>query len=237
MIDTKPRTPVSTRSGTPGRWLALLGGVVNPVALVVTYTVVGALRPGYSPVHQAISDLGVGRYGRVMDTIAVAHGLLLIVFAVGFAMVMLPVLGPGWRRLATALLALRGLAGVTTGLFTDAAATVAIHSLATVVGLLSMVSSFLVVGLGLRRDARWRRWGIYSLAATAATVLLATAMFWLFNPRSPAAPTQLGGLAERVVSIETLAWYVVFGWRMFREGRARRIGTAAALRRQRDRRE
>jgi hypothetical membrane protein len=230
MIGTTPGTSVRARPSQAGRWLALLGGVINPVAFVVTYTVVGALRPGYSPVHQSISDLGVGWNGRVMDTIAAAHGLLLIVFAVGFAMVMQPVLGPGWRRWATALLTLRGLAGVTTALFTDAAATVAIHSSATIVALLCMLSSFLVVGLGLRRHPRWRRYGIYALAATAATVLLIAVMFWLFNPRSPAAHTHVGGLAERLVSIETLAWYVVFGWRLFREGRRERPGTAATPR-------
>ncbi len=228
MIDTKPHAPVSTRSGKAGRWLALLGGVVNPVAFVAAYTMAGALRPGYSPVHQSISDLGAGRYGPLMDAIAAAHGLLLIVFAAGFAMVMRPVLGPARRGLATALLALRGLAGLTTALFTEAAATVAIHSLATIVALLSMVLAFLVAGLGLRRDARWRRYGIYSLAATAATVLLVAVMFWLFNPRAPAAPTHLGGLAERLVSVEALAWYVVFGWRLFREGRRARYRGPAA---------
>ncbi|HEY3034239.1 MAG TPA: hypothetical protein VGJ54_06230, partial [Streptosporangiaceae bacterium] len=67
MIDTKPRVPVSTRSVEAGGWLALLGGVVNPVAFVIIYTLVGALRPGYSPVHQSISDLGVGWYGPLMD--------------------------------------------------------------------------------------------------------------------------------------------------------------------------
>src|SRR6266487_3306468 len=219
MIDTKPHAPVSTRSGKAGRWLALLGGVVNPVAFVAAYTVAGALRPGYSPVHQSISDLGAGRYGPLMDAIAAAHVLLLIVFAAGFAMVMRPVLGPARRGLATALLALRGLAGLTTALFTEAAATVALHS---------MVLAFLVAGLGLRRDARWRRYGIYSLAATAATVLLVAVMFWLFNPRAPAAPTHLGGLAERLVSVEALAWYVVFGWRLFREGRRARYRGPAA---------
>lgn len=222
MTGTKRRTAVSTRSGGVGRWLALLGGVVNPVAFVVTYTVAGALRPGYSPIRQPISDLGAGRHGPLMDTIAVARGLPLTVFAAGFAMVMRPVPGAGWRRLATTLLVLRGLANVATGLFTDAPATVAIHSVATVIALLSVVLAFLVTGRVLRRDARWRRWGSYSLAATAASVLLAAVEFWLFNPRSPAAPTRLGGLAERVVNIETLAWWVVPGWRLFREGQRAR---------------
>jgi hypothetical protein len=57
----------------------------------------------------------------------------LIAFAVGFALLMRQVLSVGWRCFGTALLVLRGLAQVTTGIFTDAPATVAIHSLATIV--------------------------------------------------------------------------------------------------------
>ncbi len=83
--------------------------------------------------------------------------------------------------------------------------------------LLSVLSAFLVVGLALRRTPGWRGWGLYSLAAAATTVLLIAIMFWLFNPSSPAAPTRLGGLAERIVSVETLAWWVIFGWRLSRE--------------------
>jgi len=222
-------TPKAARSERLGRWAVLVGGVLNPVAFVAAYTVAGMLRPGYSPIHQAISDLGVGPHGQVMDAVAAIHGLLLVVFAAGFATLLGSAMGsalrPGWRRLAAALLVVRGLAGVTTAGFTEAPATVAIHSLATIVALLSMLAAFLVVGLGLRRngdarrDARLRRWGRDSLVFAAVAVLLVVVMFWLFNPRSPAAPTRLGGLAERAVSVETLAWYVVFGWRLFRTGR------------------
>src|SRR6266699_1788934 len=53
---------------------------------VLAYTVAGILRPGYSPIHQPISDLGVGSNGSLMDTIAVVHALLLMAFAVGFAL-------------------------------------------------------------------------------------------------------------------------------------------------------
>jgi hypothetical membrane protein len=40
------------------RWLAL-GGVAGPLLFVLAFTVAGMLRPGYSPVDQAISDLGI----------------------------------------------------------------------------------------------------------------------------------------------------------------------------------
>ena len=82
--------------------------MVNPIAFVLAYTVAGALRPGYSPIHQAISALCVGRYGRLMDSIAVTHTLLLILFAAGFAMIMKPVLSTKYTVLAFALQPLIG---------------------------------------------------------------------------------------------------------------------------------
>jgi len=108
------------------RWLALIGGVINPIAFVLTYTVAGFLRPGYSPIHQAISDLGVGSNGSLLDTLAVISGLLLIAFVVGFALSMRRVLTLGWRWFGSAFLGLRGLALVTTAIFTEAPSTVAI---------------------------------------------------------------------------------------------------------------
>jgi hypothetical membrane protein len=50
---------IQTRSNGITRWLALCG-VLGPVVYLVTFTVAGFLRPGYSPIHQAVSDLGVG---------------------------------------------------------------------------------------------------------------------------------------------------------------------------------
>jgi len=34
--------------------------VLAPILFVLSFTIAGLLRPGYSPIHQAISDLGVG---------------------------------------------------------------------------------------------------------------------------------------------------------------------------------
>jgi len=189
--------------------------VINPIVFVLAYTVAGILRPGYSAIHQAISDLGVGPNGSLLDTIAVVHALLLIAFAVGFALSMRQVLTAGWRWFGAALLVLRGLAQVTTAIFTDAPSTVRIHSLATIVALVSMISAFIVIGLGLRRTPQWRGWGTYSLVAALVTLVLVAIEFWVFTPGTPLASAQVGGLLERVLSVEMLAWYVVFGWRLF----------------------
>lgn len=81
-------------------------------------------------------------------------------------------------------------------------------------------SSGMAAHSGTHRDGQpgRRGWGVFSLAAAVVTVLLVAVMCWLFNPRSPAAPTHLGGLAERAVSVATLAWWVILGWRLFRAG-------------------
>jgi hypothetical membrane protein len=96
------------------RWHAFIGGVINPIAFALAITVAGFLRPGYSPIHQAMSDLGVGANGSLLDTIAGISGLLLIAFGVAFALLMQRDLAGGWRLVGSALLALRGLALVTT---------------------------------------------------------------------------------------------------------------------------
>jgi hypothetical membrane protein len=44
--------------------------MAGPILFVVAFTVDGLLRPFYSPIHQAISDLGVGPNGNLMDAIA-----------------------------------------------------------------------------------------------------------------------------------------------------------------------
>jgi hypothetical membrane protein len=74
-----------------GRWL-LIAGALGSIAFVLTWTVAGLLRPDYSAIHQPISDLGVGPYGRLMDTAAFIEGLLKVGFAVGFALVTRPLI-------------------------------------------------------------------------------------------------------------------------------------------------
>jgi len=57
---------------------------VGPVLFVLTFTVAGRLRPGYSPVDQAVSDLGVSDNGLMLNGSLVILGLSLVGFAIGF---------------------------------------------------------------------------------------------------------------------------------------------------------
>jgi hypothetical protein len=78
------------------------------------------------------------------------------------------------------------------------------------------VAGFFIVGLKLRRDSRWRGLSAYSMIAGPGTLVVIAAMDWTWTPGTPTAPLRLGGLMERVLFVEILAWYVVFGWRLFR---------------------
>jgi hypothetical protein len=118
------------------------------------------------------------------------------------------------------LLALPPLGYGVASIFTEAPATLMIHWLVGAnLGLLAPIAAFAVTGIALRGHAPWRGWSIYSGAASVATLLLVGATFWVFQPGTPAAAARLGGLMERVVIIEVLAWYVIAAWRLARDTR------------------
>jgi hypothetical membrane protein len=193
-----------------------LAGVVGPVLSVVVFSVAGALRPGYSPVHQAISALGTGTGGWLIDAVGVAMGAGLVIFAVVFATLLRPVLRRGVRWFAAACIVLDGLGVATAGVFTDAPATVALHTIGASLGTISTLVAFVVIGVALRRNEWWRHWGNYSLAAAVVALALVATEYAFLMPRSPLYPLHAGGLLERADFAWHYAWYVAFGYRLFR---------------------
>src|SRR6266508_80311 len=188
-----------------------LCGVVGPVRFVVMFTAAGFLRPSYSPVHQAISDLGVGPMPWLLNVPLVVLGILLVVMAIGFSQAMRQVMSQPWRLTCGMLLAGPGLGYATAGIFPE---TNPIHwMLGMPLLAIGSVVGFLLVGLQVRRIPAWRRHGIYSLLTSASLVVLFPLMNLTFDPTSPLAALRLGGLAERIVFVDLLAWYVVIGWR------------------------
>src|SRR5262249_56779399 len=97
------------------RWLAL-GGVVGPALFVLTFTLAGLLQPTYSPVSQAISDLGVGDNGWILNASLVLLGLLLVGFAIAFYRTVRPEASATVRFVCASLLALVGVGYAVAGL-------------------------------------------------------------------------------------------------------------------------
>src|SRR2546426_9158509 len=68
-------------------------GAIGSILFVLVFTIDGFLRPGYSPIHQVVSDLGIGRNAWILNTDLVVFGLLFMLFAIGFYQAMLKLIG------------------------------------------------------------------------------------------------------------------------------------------------
>jgi hypothetical membrane protein len=140
-----------TRAGGTAKWLAL-PAVVAPIVLFVAYTIADLLRPAYSPVQQAISDLGVGPDAWLLNVPMVVTGLAFVAFAAALLAILRNELPAGWRWLVAMLVALTGLGYAAAGIFTEDPTTVLLHwMLGANLGFFMPVLLFLAMGLLLRK--------------------------------------------------------------------------------------
>ena len=173
-----PSFPSLQQRNFTARWLAL-AGVVGPIVFVGAFTLAGFLRPGYSPIHQAISDLGVGTNAWLLDIDCVVFGVLLLAFAIGFFLGMCQVLADGWRLTCLILLILSGMGAINAGIFTEAPATVTVHwTLGFQLAVLPPVVVCGIVGWQWLRVSGWHGYGWYSLIAALVTLVLVAVEFW-----------------------------------------------------------
>jgi hypothetical membrane protein len=220
--------PTTTRTGAPAgsqitSWL-LLAGIVAPFFFVASYLVAGAARAGYSPIHQAISDLGVGANGGPLDAAVVGAGILLMAFAVGFARSQRGALSASWRWICGVLLALHGLGLVIAGIFSEAPATLAIHWLVGAdLAFFGPVAALLAIGLLWRGHPTFRPWATFTLIMDAVILLVVAFTFWVFTPGTALAADHLGGMMERVLFLVIQVWYVAIAWRLLTGSRVDRV--------------
>jgi hypothetical membrane protein len=192
-----------------------LGGVIGPILFVAAITVAGLIRPGYSPIHTAISGLGVGKNAWLEDVAAFLLGLSTIVFTVGFARIMRSEMSGAARRASAFLFTIYGLVWITVSIFTSKPSTRPIHTLASMLGEICVTAALFVVAAGLKSSSRWQRWARYSRVAAYVTVLLVIFTVLASSGRRSGS-ISVGGLAERLLVVEVLIWFVAFGWAIAR---------------------
>jgi hypothetical protein len=78
------------------------------------------------------------------------------------------------------------------------------------------VLSLLAAGFLLRGIPYWRRFGNWLLLGSPMTLLLVVLFFLTFVPTAAGAQQGIGGLTQRLLVIEVLAWFVAMGWLAFR---------------------
>jgi hypothetical membrane protein len=200
------------------RWLAL-GGLVGPIVFIVTFTVAGALRPGYSPIDQPVSDLGVGDRAWVLNASVVFLGMSLAGLAISFYRFVRRLADRPLRLVTATLLLAVGVGFAAAGIFPE---TDPLHWLVGApLTFAGAPLGFLLAGLILRRDPGHRGWATATLLASLAVLVVTAVTFAIFSSYTPSAAGpemvgQSGGLAERILFVAILAWYAAFGWLLFR---------------------
>jgi hypothetical membrane protein len=192
-----------------------LGGIVGPIILVASFTIVGWLRPGYSAIGQVVSDLGLGPYAWAVNGAGLLNSVLLTVFVAAFFRRARTTLSLPRTWLCTVLLELPAVGYAVASVFTEAPPTSEVHTvLGAGLALALPAAAFYVTGKALQGNEHWRGWAPFSFVsalATAALVALTLLSFGL-----PSTDPDVEGLMERLLIVQTLAWYGVAGLRIAR---------------------
>lgn len=149
--------------------LLAISGVIAPFLFTITVVILGLLRPGYSHVSQAISELGeVGApNAAIQNANFVVFGLLSIAFAVGLH----KGIGDGrGSKIGPALVGSFGAVGaIGAGLFSLPSP---LHEPLSVIGFISLIIATLVISRRLKQDVRWQSYRAYSLITGGIAVVL-----------------------------------------------------------------
>ena len=200
-------------------------GIVGPIVFVGDFLIVGALRPGYSALDQAISALGTGPDGWLEDVAAFILGLCLLGFVVAFCWSMAGVASRATVAWSATAFTIFSLVWITVSVFTSAPSTRRVHTIASLVGEIAVVAGIAIVGFGLRKTAGWKTEAGISLVVAALSLVVLVLTFATSQPKL-AESVHLGGLFERVLVVVVLAWFVYISVRLIQGARS----TTAALR-------
>jgi len=205
------------------RRLATLAGTVGPVLFFVVLLVEGAVRPGYRPLRDTISELSLGPRGWIQTANFLVFGILFMVFARG---VKASLDDSRAARLGGTLLSVMGLGVIGCGLFraepwppSSMSVTGVLHLLCAMV----LVFALLPVATGVMvrafaADVRWRSLGPATRLTSFVTLALLVGGIALMSP--PGQPSRIGndyaGLIQRVDVAVFLAWQMSVARRLTR---------------------
>ncbi len=146
-----------------------LCGVIAPVLFTIIVITLSLLRPGYSHVSQAISELGsVGAPNAIVqDGNFILLGLLIIAFAYGLH----KGIGDGkGSRLGPILVAVFGaVAAIGDGIFPLPGP---LHQPLFIVGVIAFMIGILIITRRLKRDTNWQGYRLYSLGTGVIAIVL-----------------------------------------------------------------
>jgi hypothetical membrane protein len=197
--------------------LLLAAGATGPVLFWVVVILDGFTEPGYDARKAFISELALGEHGWVQTANFIVVGLLMLLFAVGLRR-----LFPAGRAslFGPLLVGLFGAGLVASGIFTTDPANFppgadttaaswegAVHGIAFLVILVSVVAGCIVLARRFRQEPAWKGYALYSII-TAVLVVALLANMMRDQP--------FIGLAQRALVAVFFAWYEVIALRALR---------------------
>jgi hypothetical membrane protein len=149
-----------------------LCGILAPIIFWLMVIVESLIRPGYSPVHNFVSDLGVGSLAILQNINFMIFGLLTIFLGLGLNG-SLPI--PRSRSLKTGiwLVIIFGILIILAGVFPENYGSGALHQSVSAFAFLSIIAAQLLVWKGLKGDdfAIWGKYRTYSLVSGLLSII------------------------------------------------------------------
>lgn len=214
----KPNSFLTTLSG----WI----GTVAPVVFLLVLFIDGFLRPGYSPIRQFGSDLGLGwSLWWIFSVNLSIFGITLMIFAAGFNQFFRPLLSRRRLQASTTLLVLTGLGGVIAATFSEAIP--AGHGIGALLFFNLPTIVQIIAGLELRRLPDWRSYGTYSYINGVVFLILVIP----FDVPVDVWTHALGivGLVQRIELVGIFGWFVITGWRFLSTKDPETVGDLGTL--------
>lgn len=202
--------------------LLTLGGVAGPLLFSGVTVIGGALRPGYDPVSQFISELG--ETGAELAWLMNTFGFMLSAALIGLFVIALFMRSK--RTPATVigslLLAAFAVSVFLAGIWScdlgcspvDPTPDQQLHDLVSVIAFPAFTLGVALWGAHFLRDARSRRFGAYSLASAALSVMLLVLMV------QSEATREWTGVYQRLFLGVLFLWMIMLALRLQRDGRS-----------------
>jgi hypothetical membrane protein len=198
----------------PQRWL-LASGIAGPALFLTVMTVAGAIRPGYDPISQYGSSLGIGPNAWLQNANFVLFGLLMIAFAAG---VRLRLRNQAAGEAGPGLLAVSGFGLILAGVFNSGllnAPSAAAGSTPTTLtwwlhdvgGAAALIGIFTTCFVFARRFVIERGWGSYAIGSIVTGIVGIAGYFEEGDPNIIAAHAI--GLEQRIDVVIGMSWLVL----------------------------
>jgi len=191
------------------RFFALCG-IVAPILFTILVILASLLRPGYSQIHNFVSDLGVGPYAIIQNINFVIFGLLSIGLALGLRGG-LPAPQGRAQKAGIWLVIIFGFGVLFAGVFPENYLSQIPHNLVSAIAFLTIIAAQLLIWRGLKGadDAIWSRYRTYSLISGLLSII------FLLVLRVAIFTGEYQGVAQRLFLAVPWIWIGATGLKLY----------------------